>query len=120
MKITTISFFSVLTTVGAAFAQQVNGGPLLSLLALFQELVARAVPFLIGLAMVVFFYGLVMFVWKGKEGGEGLEKAKHFMMYSILAIFVMVSIWGIVTLMQRIVGIDPGARPADVYVPRAR
>ncbi len=117
MKITSISILSVLGGVGFAFAQGVNGGPLLSLLSLAQKLVSQLVPFLIGLAMVTFFYGIVMFLWKGKEGGETLEKAKHFMIYSLVAIFVMVSIWGIVALMQNTLMIDPYARPVTPVVP---
>lgn len=116
MKIKTISVLSILAGVGFASAQNVNGGQLLSLLALAQVLVVRFVPLMIGLAMVTFFYGLVMFMWKGKEGGEALEKAKQFMIYSIVAIFIMVSIWDIISVIQKVVGVDPTARPTDIYV----
>ncbi len=108
-SITAIStVFSVVAGISFAFAQQpgqVNISPLQNLLGGAQALVSQAVPFLIGLAVITFFYGLVMFIWKGKEGGENLTKSKQFMMYSLVAIFVMVSIWGIIVFMQNILGL---------------
>lgn len=106
MKIITISVLSLFTGISIASAQGVNGTPILSLLGLAQTVISQSVPILIGLAMVTFFYGIVMFLWKGKEGGETLEKAKHFMIYSLVAIFVMVSIWGIIAVMQNIFGVN--------------
>ena len=105
MKIKSIGVLIVLASTGIVFAQNVNGGPILSLISLAQTVISRLVPVLIGLAVVTFFYGIVMFLWKGKEGGESLEKSKQFIMYSLIAIFVMVSIWGIVVLLQNILGV---------------
>ena len=117
-KITiTSAVLSIFAGIGFASAQGVNGGPLINLLGLAQLLVVRFVPFMMGLAMVTFFYGLVMFMWKGKEGGEGLEKAKQFMIYSLVAIFIMVSIWGIIAIMQNVIGINPDVKPNPLYVP---
>jgi hypothetical protein len=106
MKLSTSSIvlLSGIASIGIASAQ-VNGTQLQNLLSLVQSLVNQAVPLLIAIAVLSFFYGLVMFIWKGKEGGETLEKSKQFMMYSIGALFVMVSIWGIITALQNIFGI---------------
>lgn len=118
MKISTITLLSLFTGVNFVSAQTTSGGyQLLSLLGLAQTLVRQAVPFLIGVAMVAFFYGLVLFIWKGKEGGDDLAKSKKFMINSILAMFVMVSIWGIIALMQSILGIDPGTVVKPPVVP---
>lgn len=84
--------------VGADFT------PIQRLVVGVQSIVSQLVPLLIGLAVLSFFYGLVMFLWKGKEGGEALTKAKQFMTYSLVAIFVMVSIWGIIYLLQVLTG----------------
>lgn len=109
MKKSIIGLLGVGGSLFIAFAQtapSAGGYQLLNLLSLAQTLVSRAVPFLIGLAMVTFFYGLVLFMWKGKEGGENLDKAKRFMAYSIGAIFIMVSLWGIIYFLQNILGIQ--------------
>jgi hypothetical protein len=84
--------------------------PVFGLLGTARGVVGQAVPLLMGVAMVVFFYGLVMFIWKGKEGGETLEKSKSFMIYSLISFFVMASIWGIVGFLQNTTGIDPNAQ----------
>jgi hypothetical protein len=100
MKIT-IAALSLISGLSSVFAQgQPDGRPILGLMALAQTILSQAVPILIGCALVGFFYGLVIFIWKGKEGGEALAKSKQFMIYSIGALFVMVSIWGIIALMQ--------------------
>ncbi len=122
MKKSITLVLGVLASISFVSAQagQPNAAPLQNLLGLAQSLVGQAVPLLIGLAMLAFFYGLVMFIWKGKEGGETLAKSKQFMIYSLGAIFVMVSIWGIIYLIQSVLGVDPTYRPTDIYIPGTR
>lgn len=106
MKTILLGALSIFTGTEIVSAQNINGAPIFNLLSLAQSVVSQMVPLLIGLAMLAFFYGLVMFIWKGKEGGEVLEKSKHFMIYSLLAMFVMVSIWGIIAVIQIIFGVQ--------------
>jgi hypothetical protein len=111
MKKTLLSLSLVASGTMAAFAQangQVNGAPLLSLLALAQTIVSRLVPFAIGVAVLALFYFLITFIWKGKDNAEEQQKSLKGMGYSVLAIFVMVSIWGIVGLVGSISGIGQG------------
>lgn len=61
------------------------------------------VPLLIGLAVVVFFYGLVKYIW---GGAEAKASAISSMVWGVVAIAVMVSIWGLVGLLQDISGIN--------------
>jgi len=61
-------------------------------------------------AFTAFMYGLFMYILdrvNDKTGGEGEKKAKEFMLWSIVALFVMVSVWGIVRMFQSFVGVDP-------------
>jgi len=55
------------------------------------------VPVLIGLAVVVFIYGVLTVMFS--EGGEKKESGKLYMMWGIIGIFVMVSVWGLVALL---------------------
>ncbi len=87
---------------------QVNGNMLLQLLALAQTLVTRLVPFAIGVAVLAFFWYLVQFIWHGGESGEAKGKSMKGMGYSILALFVMVSIWGIIGALGGMIGIGQG------------
>ena len=50
------------------------------------------------LAIVVFFWGLIKYLWSmsTEDAHEGLK----IMFWGVIAIFVMVSIWGIIRLLQ--------------------
>ncbi len=96
---------------------QVNGGALLSLLALAQEIVSRLVPFAIGLAVLAFFWFLIQFIFNPGDGEERTKKL-HGMGYSVLALFLMVSIWGIIGLFGSILGIGQGGSVPVPSIPR--
>lgn len=49
--------------------------------------------------IVVYFWGLSTNILKFSEGG-GTEKIKNYFVWGILVLFVMVSIWGIIGLLQ--------------------
>jgi hypothetical protein len=56
------------------------------------------VPLLIGLAVVLFIYGVLVLVFS--EGGEKKEEGKQYMIWGIVGIFVMVSVWGLVNILK--------------------
>ena len=121
-KILTTISVSV-STVAFAFAQVVAttnnqvGGSLFALLNTAQGLVARLVPFFIGLAVVTLFYGIIMFMWKGKDSPEEHDKWMKWMGFAILGIFVMVSIWGLVGFLSSVLGIGGGGTPPIPGIP---
>lgn len=56
-------------------------------------------------ALVAFFFGMVQFIWASREGdSKKIENGKNFMLWSVIALFVMFSIWGIVRYGQTIFG----------------
>jgi hypothetical protein len=64
---------------------------------------------LIASAFILFFYGGVMFIL-GRVTGKGdmadLEKGRKFMLWGLIAIFVMVSAYGIVKMSQNLLNIQ--------------
>ena len=62
-------------------------------------------PVLIGLALVVFVWGLVVFIAKADNEQER-DAGKQKMVWGIIGLFVLVSIWGIILLLQNIVGVE--------------
>lgn len=105
-------------TIGQTATQgQVNGGALLGLLALAQTLVSRLVPFAIGLAVVAFFWFLIEFIWKGRDDAESKKRGLSGMGYAILALFVMVSIWGIIGFLGSMFGVGQGGNVPIPGVP---
>ncbi len=115
------------TSVSLAFAQitigigtqqgQVNGGALLQLLSLAQEIMSRLVPFAVTLAVLAFFWFLIKFIFKSGDATGRADSLKG-MGFSILALFVMVSIWGIIGLLGSIVGVGQGGNIPIPGVPR--
>lgn len=57
------------------------------------------VPIIITAALVVYLFGISQSVLDF-GGDKGRDKMKSYMFYGILIIFVMVSIWGILNLLQ--------------------
>jgi len=58
---------------------------------------------LLALALALFLWGLVVFMTRA---GEDQEKGKQHMVWGIIILFVAVSVWGIVQLLQVIFGAD--------------
>lgn len=109
-KLTTrfgVSLVTALGTIALASAQtQQLGKSILDLLSLAQTIVNRAVPFLIGLAVVALFVGVVGFLFQKEAASH--EKWGKFLGMAVLSLFVMVSIWGLVNFMGNIFGIGAG------------
>ena len=64
------------------------------------------IPVLIALALVVFFFGLVRYIW---GGGKDSTAGRKIMFAGLIALFIMVSIWGIIRLAQNALGVDSNA-----------
>jgi len=77
--------------------------------------VTALVPVLIALAMVVFFWGLVQYLWSGADDGK--VKGKNLMIWGIIAVAVMISIWGLVGLLQSVTGVGTGSSVTIPEVP---
>lgn len=103
--------------VGSGAGLLNSSNPLLALLNLAQLIVARLVPFLVGLAILAFFWFLIEFIWKGRDNPDEQSKGKKGMFYSIIAIFVMVSIWGIIKLMGDVTGVQAGGTINTLKLP---
>lgn len=67
-------------------------------LVLMSQFLNGVIGLFITLAIVVFFWGLIKYLWSmdTENAHEGLK----IMFWGLIAIFVMVSIWGIIRLLQ--------------------
>jgi hypothetical protein len=71
------------------------------------------VPLLIGCALALFLYGVLVYVINGTDEAKRKEGSKM-MMYGIVALFVMVSVWALVALLSETFGFQfglPALRP---------
>ncbi|MEY4747459.1 MAG: hypothetical protein RLZZ416_508 [Candidatus Parcubacteria bacterium] len=91
----------------AALPALASAATLLDTLALANTFLNALIGLFITLAIVVFFWGLIQYLLKaGEEKAKGLS----IMFYGVIAIFVMVSIWGIIRLLQstfKVTSTDP-------------
>lgn len=91
----------------AASAQSLQ--PLANLIGAIARLVGALVPILITLALVVFFFGLVRYLFASGGDANHAKENKSLMIWGLVTLFVMVSVWGIVRLAQDALGINPNA-----------
>jgi len=110
----TFASLSALLLVLPAVASAQSLQPLANLISAIARLVGALVPILITLALVVFFFGLVRYLW-GAGGKGDHSKGKQLMIWGLISLFVMVSVWGIVRLAQDALGVNPNQ---DVLSPK--
>jgi hypothetical protein len=90
-----ISIASVgLFTPVLVFAQ-VNTGGISQLLLSIHGIISQVIPVLIALGVLGFMWGIVLYLF-GKQKEEG----KMFMIWGIIALFVMTSVWGLVGILR--------------------
>lgn len=110
--VSSIALASVILFPLFAYAQvsQVGQGftSLGQLVDTFTSTVVKALGTLfLAAAVVAFFYGIVQYIWGLREGnGEKAKAGSTFMVWGIVALFVMFSVWGIIYYFQGIFGIQ--------------
>ena len=72
------------------------------------------IPLLMLAATGFFIYGIVMFI-KNANNETKRTEYKNYMTWGIVALFVMVSVWGIVAILGQIVGTDTSVIPQIRY-----
>ena len=94
-----------------AGAQQANLEYFSRLLNNLGGLVNGAIPLLIGIALLIFFWGLVKYIQKPGGGGEhGGTDGKKIMIAGLVGLFIMVSVWGIIRVAQTVLGVQSGTQ----------
>ncbi|OHA89452.1 MAG: hypothetical protein A3C70_02960 [Candidatus Zambryskibacteria bacterium RIFCSPHIGHO2_02_FULL_43_14] len=62
---------------------------------IFINLIQATLPLLMGLSLLVFVWGLVKFISRAGGDEKAVTDGKKLMMWGLIALFVMISIWGI-------------------------
>src|SRR3989338_6244089 len=93
-------------TPAFAFAQSApNLTNIESLVIAIGNIVELALPIVVGIALLVFFWGLVKFIFaQGNE--EAKADAKKIMLWGLIALFVMVAVWGLVRFIGSALGVS--------------
>ena len=95
-----------------AFAQE-DFGNLETFATSIGGLVNTLTPIMVAIALLTFFWGLVKFIFaQGNE--EAKVSAKGTMVWGVIALFVMVSVWGLVGFIGDALGIEQGESLEEV------
>ncbi len=121
MKKIATTLLSMGLGLGAVYAQVTNnptaqaGANIISLVDLVQALITKIIPVLIGLTVLAFFGMMIKYM----VSSDGLDKGKawHYMMYSVVVLFVEVSIWGLVAFLASATGITQGGQVPIPEIP---
>ncbi|OHA96913.1 MAG: hypothetical protein A3J09_00400 [Candidatus Zambryskibacteria bacterium RIFCSPLOWO2_02_FULL_51_21] len=62
---------------------------------MFLDLVLLLVPLVASLALLAFFWGLAKFIYNVSGDEKAVGEGKNLMKWGLIALFVMVSVWGI-------------------------
>lgn len=81
------------------------------------DIMGMLVPIFLGLALIYFIYGLAEYILVSGEESEK-EKGRTRMIWGTIAMFVIVSVWGIVKLIQETVGVTDKTEQAAPKIPK--
>ena len=99
-----------------ALAQGANLSGISNLVTQFGGIIAKIIPVMFAIAVIYFFWGVIQFL-----SGAGDEKkhaaGKAHMIYGVIAIAVMVSLYGLIAWLQVNLGINAGGSVILPVVP---
>ena len=88
-----------------------------SALGRLQNIIGLLTPMAVAIALLFFFYGLAKYILNA--GDEDKKKAgRSIMVWGVIALFVMVSVWGLVRIIGQTFGVTKGGSITVPLVPR--
>lgn len=70
----------------------------------FLGLARMALPVLVGLALLVFIWGLVKFIYRVGGDEKAVNDGKNLMIWGLIGLFVLVSFMGIISFFYKDIG----------------
>lgn len=97
--------FAIAFAPTLAFAQQQgNFNNVYGAVETIAGLIAKLIPVVIGAAVLLFLFGILRYVFAGDE--EKRKQARGFMILGVVALAVMMSVWGLVRFLQSTFGLE--------------
>ncbi len=84
---------------------QGGGGDIAGFLAKVQGIVSSVVPFIIGLAVFVVIWGILTYITQASNE-EKREEAKKYILWGVVGVFMMLSVWGFVNILLNTFQLD--------------
>ena len=70
-----------------------------------QGIINRIVPFIVGLAVFIVIWGIFTYITHAAEEEKRAE-ARQFIIYGVIGVFLMLSIWGFVNILYNTFDLD--------------
>ena len=106
-KIALIGSLASLATLTLPLVAQAQS--ITSVTTLISALINYAIGILIGVAIIAFFVGLIKYLFTNAGSAEAKKSGARLMIMGIVAIAVMLSIYGLVRLLQNTFGVGNGS-----------
>jgi hypothetical protein len=74
---------------------------------LFTNIGLKFIPLLGAIAFLVFVWGVAKYI-KSSGSEEGLKKSKNILIWGVVGLFVLVTIWGLIAFMRGELGFGSG------------
>ena len=97
----------------AVSAQTTLGG----MVSVVGQILTAIVPVLVAVAMAVFIWGVIRYVSAG-DSEEGRTKARNTIVWGIVALFAIVAVWGLVTVIGNTFNVTIGGGITAPGVPQ--
>lgn len=108
-KIVYIAAFLMLPSLAFAQVTSITG-----MLGWVQGILSALMPVLVALAIIYFVWGVLKYLMNAGDE-EAQKEGRSMMIYGIIAIFVMVSIWGLVGLLDTSLNLDDAAQSVPSF-----
>jgi hypothetical protein len=95
-------------------AQNSGQAVFFNLIGFFQGLISAAIPVVIGLAVLVFIWGILQYIVS--KDSEKQKEARGIIIWGIIILFVMISIWGLVELLGATLGVGQGTMTISQFL----
>ena len=75
------------------------------LVELFLDILDDVIVLIVALAVVMFIWGVLKYITAG-ESEDKIREGRNYIIYGIIGIFVMVSVWGLVNILVNTLDLD--------------
>jgi undecaprenyl pyrophosphate phosphatase UppP len=104
LVLTVVAFFAPVLVL----AQATNFTPIETALNSVRNIINIAIPIAVALAVLFFFWGLATYILNASGDPGKREEGRTRMIWGVIALFIIVSIWGIVGFLGGLLGIGQG------------
>ena len=111
ISIAIMALAPIFAGAAGSFANTIDG-----LLDYINYLAKRALPLLILAALIMFLYGILRTFFIDRDHAAE-NKGRSFILWGIVALFVMVSVWGLVNVLRDTTGLDNNRVPSAPALP---